>query len=506
MLRRFAGLAALALLAGACESPNEIGLEVLPGDVPAGATLVEYPGTRLATVAYTDSLLTANRDNLLVGRLVDGTVGATTAEAYVQAELDPATPNPNAPLPATGIIDSLVFQMPYTNFNGSAYAQEPARRLRIQLRVLTESLAADRSYYGDSPALPTGPVVGETTFTNRYIYTYDSLRVLKNRVRTGDLAKDTATMKIPLGDTTRSAALPLRMALHRTPAGMELARQLYAAIGTPTLASLTAIQAVLKGFAIVPAAGSEGAIVNFNPYANGLQLALYYRPTSNDSTKIFRFVVGGDSKELPRKRFFNRLTTDFSLGTALRALTTAGTDSVLVTAPESVSYVQGGVELGTQLLLPDLAALKALKGRILINRAELYVPIKRYTTGVYGLPANLYAYQIDNRGRLLRTNGAFRTVQNEGANPKGTGSAAPLIFDASQNAFRGLLTGWVQAYIDGRLPDERAAGLVLRPTLPTILSSSAGVPSAARVLNVNRALIDAAPGQIRLKVYYSTLN
>ncbi len=62
--------AALSLFVLACEPANEVGLDVLPDDVPVSATYVELYGTA-ATVRRNDSVLTANKAGALVGDFLD---------------------------------------------------------------------------------------------------------------------------------------------------------------------------------------------------------------------------------------------------------------------------------------------------------------------------------------------------------------------------------------------------------------------------------------------------
>lgn len=477
---------ASSFLLTSCEDSNEVGLEVGDGGVPATAQYLElaFPAS---TVTRRDSLLTSNKNQLVAGTLLDATVGRTTATAYAQAE--PYTANPDAALPAAGVADSAVLYLPYVTVNGT-----PDGRQALQILELTDNLRADRAYYGDSPAPGTSGVLSETTVKHRYAPTGTTRRVLVNRVRIGKLPDDTLTRQVP--DTARQSM--------RFPLTGSLARRLYEAIGTSKNASLASFQReVLKGIAIVPKAGTDGALVTFDASLNAMQLRLYYRTAAVDSStkKSFIWVLGSGSLE---RRHFSRIATDVSQGSALRGLLTSQ-DSVAPAALERATYVQGGVELGTRLWLTGLPGLRTLRAqannRLVINRAELVVPVKPLATGVFGLPSQLYLYQADSLGRRLRTNGAPRTVQITGASQLGTGNPESAVYDGSQQAYRALVTGWLQAYVDRQLPDDRTTptdnlrSLWLLPTVPSGAS-----------LGMGRAVLDAAPGQIKLKIYYSTLN
>ncbi|MBC7448748.1 MAG: DUF4270 family protein [Hymenobacteraceae bacterium] len=469
---------ALSFFVVACEPASEVGLDVLPDDVPSTATYVELPG-RAATVLRNDSVLTANKNNALVGTLRDGLVGTTTAESYWQ--VSPLTTNPATTLPAGTTADSLVLTFGFSQFYGTADGRQ-----RLEAYELTRGFANDTAYYASSPGLSTTPAskLGETTFMLRYAY-----------------VKADSVLKTPwiVGSTTKRADSTRVLQPVRIRVTTDLPQRLLAVIGKPELASLTALQPILKGVLLRPVVGSTGAIVNLTPQAAETQMVLYYRlPT--DSVKqaphTFAFSLGDPLKE----RYFTKIATTYADGEQLRAFATpapkAAQDTVSAEGPNGfTAYLQGGVELGTRIDLGDFAALRAKKGRIVINRAELFIPVKPYAAGVYPVPSQAYLVEVDARNQLLKTAGQFRTVQSNGNDPTSTTSPAVVTYDASQRAYRILLTTYLDARLNDKLADQLADAFWLLPTIPGVSS-----------LSLNRALIDAAPGQIKLKVYYSELN
>jgi hypothetical protein len=129
-----------------------------------------------------------------------------------------------------------------------------------------------------------------------------------------------------------------------------------------------------------------------------------------------------------------------------------------------------------------------------INRAELVIPVHAYSAAVYPIPNRAYLYQLGDNNRPLKTNGELRTVQGNGYVQTRNSSPANVSYDASQRAYRVLITSFLDAYINDKLPDQQLKALMLVPTL-----------TSTTALTLNRALIDAAPNRIKIKVYYSTL-
>ncbi len=467
--------AALSLFIVACEPANEIGLDVLPDDVPSTATYVELTG-RAATVLRNDSVLTANKNNALAGTLRDGLVGTTSAESYWQVR--PATTNPTGPLPAGPgtVADSLVLTFGFNQFNGNADG-----RLRLEAYELSEGFAEDKAYYAESPgfAVDLARKLGETSFRLRYARTRATTRILVNPWIVGDTVTRWA-------DSSRFLQ-PLRFKVDTV-----LKQRLFDLIGKPELASLTALQPVLKGVVLRPVAGTSGAIVNITPQAVDTRMVLYYHINGDTLPHTFAFSLGDPVKE----RYFTKITTTYADGEHLKALATPAQDTVQANGANGfTAYLQGGLELGTRIQLDNFDLLRAKKGRIAVNRAELIIPVKPYAAGVYQVPSRAYLLQVDAQNRPLKTAGQLRTVQTNGGDPTGTANPAVVLYDPVQRVYRVLLTTYLDARLNDKLIDQQADAFWLLPTLPGVND-----------LGLNRALIDAAPGQIKLKVYYSELN
>lgn len=461
--------AALSLFAVACEPASEVGLDVVPDDVPSTATYVPLSATAI-TVLRDDSVLTANKDNALTGTLPDARVGLTTASSYWQVR--PLSTNPSAP-PLSPTADSLVLTYGFTQFYGSANGTQV-----IEAYELSEGFAAESAYYAESRGLTLGPKLGETTFKLRYAYEQKDSVLLTPWVISSTTKR---------ADSTR-VLQPLRIRV-----GTDLKERLLSGIGDPTkLATLATIQSVLKGVALRPASESAGtAIINLSPRSVSTKMVLYYHASGDAVQRTFTFSLGAEETE----RHFTKISTTYN-GDHLARL--AAQDTVAADALNGLTtYLQGGLELGTRIKLngADLALLRAQQARIAVNRAELVIPVKPYAAGVYPVPAQAYLVEVDAQNRPLKTAGQLRVIQANGEDPTGTRAPAVVTYDASQRVYRVLLTTYFDALLHDKLLDQKGAGFLLLPTLPGV-----------RSLGLNRALIDAAPSRIQLKVYYSELN
>lgn len=468
----------LSVLSGAmlsaCEPANEIGLDVLPDEVPSTATYKQFSAS-VATVLRNDSVQTSNKGIALTGDLLDGNIGRTTAESYWQVR--PISPNPTVP-PVGALADSLVLTYGIGQFNGTADGRQ-----KLEAYELADGFVIDKSYFAGSEGLTLGPKLGETTFKLRYARTRPTTKVLVYPWIVGDTTRKWA-------DSVRTLQ-PIRFLV-----GTDLKQRLLDKIGKPEFLTLDAFLPVLKGVAIKPAGGTRGAIVGLDPKASTTRLTLYYHlPLPDTLKRTFVFSIGNAEQE----RHFTKIQTDYSVGEHLKPFYTPmnqAADTVMAKAANGfTAYLQGGLELGTRIRLIGLEALEAKRGRIAINRAELFIPVKPYATGVYPVLSQAYLLEVDANNRPLKANGQLRTVQTTGANPTGTAAPAVVIYDATQRAYRVLLTSYLDARINNKLLDQLGDAFWLLPTLP-----------GANTLGLSRALIDGAADQVTLKVYYTELN
>ncbi|MCA8833052.1 DUF4270 domain-containing protein [Hymenobacter sp. BT728] len=479
----------LGLVTG-CEKANDLGLE-LPGTSPITANYLDLPVS--ASTVRQQPIETIKADHVLVGRLRDMYVGTTTAAAYLNMQVLPSSLT-NDTIPATFTaqrLDSAVLFVPFDRVYGTA-----SQPLQYDLQTLAQPLD-ERTVYTSTSTGATG-----TTLLTNQLAPLNRYRTVKQRVASGN-STDTTTTVI----TTSIPDQVLRIRMLRNSSTATLANQVFNALkdGTPTQSKL---DAVLSGFAIKPSASHQGNIVGFNAGSNA-SIIFYYTGTTTSGTvtkvrpHFYRVWFAHSNSSTPGK-YFTQLSTDLS-GTPFAGLTTTQSQLPAV-ASGGYTYAQGGTGLATRIEFQGLDNLRN-NTDISINRAELLLPVKQNSNGLFPYPGGLYLYEANSQNEILtRTVGATtydRLVPAEGAvgsvrltpTSAGPGTAAQAVTPTGQDPIQYYavpLTEYLQAYLQNRLDGELPSGLLLSPTLRSNLT-----------LNLNRAQLDA--NNIKLRVYYSKL-
>ena len=473
-------------LTTACEKANDLGLD-LPGTSPISATYLDLP-----LKAYTvrqQPVQTVKADHFLVGRLRDSYVGTTTASSFLNLL---AIANPDS-LPSkftTPILDSVVLFLPFDQVYGSA-----AQPLRLDLLPLQQPLDARTVYTSESSA-PTGTalVTGFSAPLNRDV-----------RVRTPVATSSGVNDTINTTQPDRN----IRIRLQRYPNAASLTAALFQAMQSGTFNQST-LDGIWKGIALQPSASHTGNVVGFYRTSSA-QIRFYFQGTDAAGVKRKHLSYAIYLASVPPLagssdgKYFTQLTTDLS-GTPLTGLTVQNPLSSSTT--NGLTYVQEGVGLGTRIEFQGLDALRD-NANLAINRAELLIPIKQFSNGLFPYASGLYLYEVNDANQpLIRTSGAStaeRLVQQEGvistssgsfrATPTTVGAPASATFLGGQNPaqyYSVSITEYLQAYLQNRLDGELPTGLLLSPILRSATS-----------LNLNRTQLDA--NGFKLRVYYSKL-
>jgi hypothetical protein len=141
---------------------------------------------------------------------------------------------------------------------------------------------------------------------------------------------------------------------------------------------------------------------------------------------------------------------------------------------------------------------------LIINRAELRVPVKPFSNALFPNPRYIYAVEADANNKALQRILNFlptdRVVQTDGANQLLVGNRAlgTLEGPASQQYYTLVITNYLQAYLTNTLGGNPAS-LLLIPDSSTLGERT--TEAASLTLGLNRAAIDAA--NVSLRVYYS---
>jgi hypothetical protein len=155
------------------------------------------------------------------------------------------------------------------------------------------------------------------------------------------------------------------------------------------------MQQYLHGFAVVPdvaGASTANALMGFNISDSNSYLRIYYRydtAARKDTTfKTWRWPINGP--------FANNITRNYT-GSEL-GQTIGG-------APDSVVYVQTTPGTYTTIKIPGITGFKALKGNVVIHRAELsmtQIPSAGQNDDIFPAPGFLYIDYFDTTKAKLQ--------------------------------------------------------------------------------------------------------
>jgi hypothetical protein len=486
-------LTALAL--ASCDEGTDLNVD-LPNTTSISTEYKEYKDNSLdvATVRIAP-VQTLKTDNYLVGRLSDNIAGTTTARAY----LNVVTLSSNDSLPSKltrPVLDSVVMVMGFNKVNGSA--STPARFDVFNLAAPLD----EREAYNSGSTTPTASTPLGTNLSSRLDRTAVVVTDTSKRPVTTAVVPD-QTVRLVL-QRTAAVAAPFAAAPAVSSPSPVLGN-LYTELRTKNSFTQAQLNAILKGLAIEPSQGYSSGIVSFGRSFNA-RLAFFYHDDAVPapappkrrrwrSYSVFFGPVfsGGGAPASRDPRYYTQIENQLT-GTPLSPLSSPS-QAVTSTTLSGTSYLQEGVGLGTRVTFKGLEELMNTPG-LVINRAELRVPVKPFSNALLSTPERIYAVEVDANNKVLQRNINFlptdRVVQADGANQLSSGSEAvgTLVSTSSTQAYYNLvISNYLQAYLTNKL-DGKPTSLVLVPNISTSPN-----------LSLNRAVIDAA--NISLRVYYS---
>jgi hypothetical protein len=463
---------------GSCEdTSNELGID-LPGTTPISTEYEDFPAAPIqAFTILQDSLATTQKDHFIVGRLQDGnTGGLLEARAFLEV-----TPNSSDSLPSQYLsqapkLDSVVMYAGFDRVYGSA---PPS--VQMSVYDLGQPLD-DFTPYNSNSTLPLGSAIAANVDVrlNRTIRTkYTGLDSVLN-----------LPARIPLSlDTVNPTAF---------------ATQLFNKLKSTSTVYLSDqdLRTVWKGIALV--SNTTGTALAFNRSPLSQVYVYYHLPITAriKKKKVFRLLFGDPFQRAAAPRYFTNIRYDLSgAGSPFSVLQGAGNGQVPASSSNNVVYAQDGAGLTVKLLIPGLDTLRnrQAKRNLIINRAELIIPLKPYSTAQFSAPPQLFLYEANNTNNrvLTYTSGVTtleRLVQKDGYIAPTAGQEASFVLNnvsATNKYYSGLMTTYVQAYAKNQLATPLPTAFLLSPTL-----RRAGAP-----LTLDRAAIDAQ--NIKLRVYYS---
>jgi len=388
----------------------------------------------------------------MLGSYFDPVFGPTKASIYTQLVLPGNTIDwqfNNTGISSIGInFDSVVLVLPF-NPGISYYGALSPQTFTVDTieRVNNVGLVLNHSYYSDTNVSHGNNHIGITTIIPDPIDSFHSKYGINNV-------------------TTYPPAIRIR--LNRS-FGEWLIKEDSMSSSQSYFSTGYSFQTLLEGFYISVSdplqLPGQGGIMYVNPYTSGAGLVFYYRVGGDSIVQTFQ--MGSNCA------YYDHFDHDFS-----KTAFYAGTkDSVL--APYT-TYIQslGGVK--TQLSFPFLSNWKHL-GPILVNKAEVDVPVNVSATGVDIPPPQAY---------LVRDSAGVESAlidENEGTTYYGGA------YDATNHQYVFNIDRYIQYVLNGKILNT---GLYLISGSNAVSANGAVLYGAAKKTTNPR---------IRLKIYYTPL-
>lgn len=446
----FFSIAALA----SCEDPTDIGIE-LQDDEQIGTDFTDTLTVNSGTVLLDDSVRSFKVSPALVGQYADPVLGLVSASTFTEVGL--TTLNPS--FGENPVADSLVLSLDYSIIYGSQNSD-----LTVSVHRLAEGFDERTSYFTNSELAYESAPVGAVTFRPQIL-----------------------TVKRNNQDADSAVLAKVRL-------DKALADALVALSGQEPLKTQEGFRNYFRGLALVPSGTVPGSIIGLNMASANTRLTLYY--TSGTEKKEYTFTINTAGA------FFTHVESDRT-GTPVAELDTKG-EYLPSSLTGGESYIQANTQLLTKLTFPYLDQLKELQGNIIINRAELIVPVKASSTSELAPPPQLVLYQTNSTNFISKNaSGTPLAVQQDGSNVNSTFFPAALAYNAAKNQYSLNMTNYVQAMLLGDKPNT---GLLLAPARIVPVQENNTFEIAPETRPYRAIISNTETGKIKLLLYYSKLN
>ncbi|NEM96312.1 DUF4270 family protein [Pontibacter burrus] len=446
----------LALLAS-CEDPSDIGLD-LQDENQIGTFYTDTLTINSGTVLQTDSILSFNQDRAVLGGYLDPVAGSVKAAIFTELALGGNDLN----FGENPLLDSVTLTLDYDLIYGGV-----GQQLSFSVHRLTEGFQEKASYFTNS-SIPYGSSLGSITF--------------KPELLTEIV--DTANK------TERSFYRLPKLHLDRA-FGQELLNQ----SNKDPLKNQVKFSQYLKGLAIVPTEASPRVLIAANLGSNS-KVVLYFKNGTDTTRKSHTFFFSGNGA-----RDFSRITADRT-GTALENLQK---NAFLPSeAVNGETYLQSSTQLLTKLTIPHLDKLKEKYGNIVINRAELVLPIKNGTTNTIKPPSKLAMYYANGNRIKENSSGIELTVPKDLAFAVNSNNyPAELTYNTKLNQYTVNLTAYVQAILLGQLPNS---SIIVAPARFSAAGTTGAASVSREIVPYRAVLSNTAERGMKLRIYFSKLD
>jgi hypothetical protein len=435
-----------------CKNPDGVGLDVDPSKQLDGTMLVD--SNVLLNTMLEDSVITTSQSRTPLAYFNDPELGETLSNIVTNINL----PNKSAYTIPEGTIsiDSAVLSLKYTagGFYGDTIANL-ANVFKAEIFKVSEKPIAGRAYYSTKHWSETGSPLAVKTFRVR----------VKDSIIINEIVKGKA-------DTNRKIPPQLRIKIDTN-----FIRSTLFTAGNH-IKTHDAFQNAIKGLYIkMDKAGTTGAggIVTF-----GLAdtISVYIR-VKNGSTIDSSVVFLPIDNKIADIRFNH---------------STAVTDAISSTTPNTKAYVQGLGGLRSKVSFAELKDNAELKNAI-INRAELVVQPVPGTTILYPALPRLTMYKFD-----LAKQRTF--IEDAADQSSGFGGLFGGLYGVPiKNEYRFLLTTYVQNLVSGKTQDYGTfIAAASEADLTTISFAATGYPIARTILFGKNS-----PYRLRLNIIYTKI-
>ena len=440
----------------ACEDPKDIGLELQDENL-IGTEFTDTLTIETGTVFQGDSIPSFRSQTPLVGQYIDPILGKVRASTITEVLLNGTNLNFGAGARA----DSLVLTLDYS----FKYA-DTLNAMQVDVHRVTGTFDERTSYFTNTPFPFDGPPIGSRAFLPR----------IDTETANNVTTKKTRLLKIRLSQ--------------------ELANEFMAQSGQTGLANQAGFFNFFKGIALTVPEGENASIVGLTLNSTNSSLALHYT-TAEGTARQHNFLVGAGN-------YFTQLTTDRT-GTAVAALQSNGSYIAAAETGDD-SYVQAGAQLLSKITFPYLDKLKDLPGNLIINRAELIIPIKAASsTNNLPRPPQLVLYETNNSNQFLKDiSGTIRAVQQDGVNPLDVRYPAPVasIRKNGVDYYTLNVTSYLQGVVMGMKPNS---GLMLGAVTSATSQQDRTVTIRPELRPYRAIVTNNKANPVRLLIYYSKL-
>jgi len=364
------GMLAVGLFSAmGCSKSSEIGLSLVEQE--QSDILYTDTSTIILTTQNADRVETSNRTIMTCGSYSDVEWGESTASIYMNFRLN----NTGAVFPNC-VFDSLILSLAYQDFGhyGELRTNKPtATTQNWEIARVLEDIEEGTVYNSDKTFMTDG-----------------------NLLKSNFQFTPNDTAKVVVGTTSVDPHLRIRL---DDQAGVDLGELFLdpQSTGIDIYESNTKFKDWFKGIQIRPSSSNptNGSVIRFKSKDALTKLTLHYTDTSNGGSvaKVFEFLTNEDAEVVSS---FNH-THPVNL-----------TDNLVT---DTVVYVQGLDGLHTKIAFPFVQSL----GNVIINKAELVLPVADTGTNDFPEPVQLLAKIKDLGGNLVAIDDVITSINRAGS-------------------------------------------------------------------------------------------